>query len=151
MQSFPIVIFAAVCCTVQGVGTSACTVFFPKKLFLFFVRMVFTKESIDTAFSTRETTAAGHGGVDLVLRDKVLNGWHFHKVGRKSPAGQVKVLQILPDFPCSMVVKPQKVTVLLISSPEGGVFFFESLPEIRVTQLPGQTAGLLRESIAFDF
>ena len=82
---------------------------------------------------------------------KVLNGWHFHKVGRKSPAGQVKVLQILPDFPCSMVVKPQKVTVLLISSPEGGVFFFESLPEIRVTQLPGQTAGLLRESIAFDF
>ena len=34
-----------------------------------------------------------------------------------------------------MVLKAQQVTVLLIGSPEGGVFFLECLAESRVIQL----------------
>ena len=49
-----------------------------------------------------------------------------------------------------MIVKTQQVTVLLIGSPEGSVFFLEGLAEIRVTQLLRQAASLLRETIAFD-
>ena len=47
-------------------------------------------------------------------------------------------------------MKAQQVTVLLIGSPEGSVFFLEGLAESRFTQLLRQTAGLLWESIAFD-
>ena len=50
-----------------------------------------------------------------------------------------------------MIVKTQQVTVLLIGSPEGSVFFLEGLAESRVTQLLIQAAGLLREPIASDF
>ena len=49
-----------------------------------------------------------------------------------------------------MVMKTQQVTVLLIGSPEGGVFFLECLAESRVIQLLRQAVGLLRETIAFD-
>ena len=49
-----------------------------------------------------------------------------------------------------MIVKTQQVTVLLIGSPEGSVFFLEGLAESRFTQLLRQTAGLLWETIAFD-
>ena len=49
-----------------------------------------------------------------------------------------------------MIAKTQQVTVLLIGSPEGGVFFLECLAESRVTQLLRKAAGLLRETIAFD-
>ena len=116
----------------------------------FLIRMVFHEERIDTAFSSGETAAAGHGGVDLILGNEVLDGWHLKKVRRKSPAGQVKVFQVLPDFPWPMVVKAQQVTVLLIGSPEGGVFFLEGLTEGRVIQLLRQAVGLLREPIALD-
>ena len=112
--------------------------------------MVCHEERIDTAFSSGETAAAGHSGVDLILGNEVLNGWHLRKIRRKSPAGQVKVLQVLPDFLWSVVVKAQQVTVLLIGSPEGGIFFLEGLAESRVTQLLRQAASLLRETIAFD-
>ena len=114
------------------------------------IRMVFHEERIDTAFSSGETAAAGHGGVDLILGNEMLDGWHLGKVRRKGPAGQVKVFQVLPDFPWPMVMKTQQVTVLLIGSPEGSVFFLEGLAESRVTQLLRQAAGLLRETIAFD-
>ena len=63
---------------------------------------------------------------------------------------RVKILQVLPDLPWSMVMKAQQVTVLLIGSPEGSVFFLEGLAESRFTQLLRQAAGLLRETIAFD-
>ena len=49
-----------------------------------------------------------------------------------------------------MIVKTQQVTVLLIGSPEGSVFFLEGLAESRFTQLLRQAAGLLWETIAFD-
>ena len=116
----------------------------------FLIRMVFHEERIDTAFSSGETAASGHGGVDLILGNEVLDGCHLRKVRRKSPAGQVKVFQVLPDFPWPMVVKAQQVTVLLISGPEGGVFFLEGLAENRVTQLLRQAVCLLREPIALD-
>ena len=114
------------------------------------IRMVCHEERIDTAFPSGETASAGYGGVDLILGNEVLDGWHLGKVRRKSPAWQIKVLQVLPDLPRSMIVKTQQVTVLLIGSPEGGVFFLEGLAESRVTQLLRQAAGLLRETIAFD-
>ena len=86
----------------------------------------------------------------VCLGNEMLDGWHLGKVRRKSPAGQVKVFQVLPDFPWPMVMKAQQVMVLLIGSPEGGVFFLECLAESRVIQLLRQAAGLLREPIAFD-
>ena len=46
----------------------------------FLIRMVFHEERIDTAFSSGETASAGHGGVDLILGNKVLDGWHFGKL-----------------------------------------------------------------------
>ena len=49
-----------------------------------------------------------------------------------------------------MIVKAQQVSVLLISGPEGGVFFLEGLAENWVTQLLIQAVGLLWEPIAFD-
>ena len=121
-----------------------------KESHFFLIRMVFHEERINTAFSSGKTAAAGHGGVDFILGNEMLDGWHLGKVRRKSPAGQVKVLQVLPDLPRSMIVKTQQVTVLLIGSPEGSVFFLEGLAESRFTQLLRQTAGLLWESIAFD-
>ena len=151
VQSFPIVIFAAVCCTGQGMRASANAILVFEESHFLLIRMVFHEERIDTAFSSGKTAAAGHGGVDLILRNEMLDGWHLGKVRRKNPAGQVKVLQVLPDLPWSVIVKTQQVTVLLIGSPEGGVFFLECLAESRVTQLLRQAAGLLWETIASDF
>ena len=150
VQSFPIVIFAAVCCAGQSMRASTNSILIFKESHFFLVRMVFHEERIDAAFSSGKTAAAGHGSVNLILGNKVLDGWHLGKVRRKSPAGQVEVLQVLPYLPWSMVVKTQQVTVLLIGSPEGGVFFLEGLAENRVTQLLRQAVGLLREPIAFD-
>ena len=150
VQSFPIVIFAAVCCAGQGMRASAHAILIFEKSHFLLIRMVCHEEGIDTAFTTRDTASSGHGGVDLILGNEVLDGWHLRKIRRKSPAGQVKVLQVLPDFLWSVVVKAQQVTVLLIGSPESGIFFLEGLAESRVTQLLRQTAGLLWESIAFD-
>jgi len=150
VQSFPIVIFAAVCCAGQGMRASANAILVFEESHFLLIRMVCHEERIDTAFSSGETAAAGHSGVDLILGNEVLNGWHLRKIRRKSPAGQVKVLQVLPDFLWSVVVKAQQVTVLLIGSPEGGIFFLEGLAESRVTQLLRQAASLLRETIAFD-
>ena len=44
------------------------------------IRMVCHEERIDTAFSSGETASAGHGGVDLILCNKVLDGWHLGKL-----------------------------------------------------------------------
>ena len=116
-----------------------------KESHFFLIRMVFHEERIDTAFSSGKTAAAGHGGVDLILCNEMLDGWHLGKVRRKSPAGQVKVFQVLPDFPWPMVMKAQQVTVLLIGSPEGSVFFLEGLAESRVTQLLGKPCSFFWE------
>ena len=112
--------------------------------------MVCHEERIDTTFSSGETAATGHSGVDLILCNEVLNGWHLGKIRSKGSAWQVKILQVLPDLPWSMVMKAQQVTVLLIGSPEGGVFFLECLAESRVTQLLRQAAGLLWKAVAFN-
>ena len=114
------------------------------------IRMVCHEERIDATFSSGETAAAGHSSVDLILGNEVLDGWHLGKVRNKGSAWQVKILQVLPDLPWSMVMKAQQVTVLLIGSPEGGVFFLECLAESRVTQLLRQAAGLLWKAVAFN-
>ena len=150
VQSFPIVIFAAVCCAGQGMRASANAILVFEESHFLLIRMVCHEERIDTTFSSGETAATGHGGVDLILCNEVLNGWHLGKIRRKGSAWQVKILQVLPDLPWSMVVKAQQVTVLLIGSPEGGVFFLECLAESRVTQLLRQAAGLLWKAVAFN-
>ena len=65
-------------------STNAILVFEESHFFL--VRVVFHEERIDTAFSASETAAAGHGGVNLILGNEVLNSWHLGKVRRKGPA-----------------------------------------------------------------
>ncbi len=150
VQSFSVVIFAAVCCAGQCMRATANAILVFEESHFFLVRVVFHEERIDTAFSSGETAATSHGGVDFILGNEVLNGWHLGKVRRKSPAWQVKVLQVLPDLPRSVIVKTQQVTILLIGSPEGSVFFLEGLAESWVTQLLRQAAGLLWEPIAFD-
>ena len=80
VQSFPIVIFAAVCCAGQGMRASANAILVFEESHFFLIRMVCHEERIDTAFSSGETASAGHGGVDLILGNKVLDGWHLGKL-----------------------------------------------------------------------
>ena len=80
VQSFPIVIFAAVCCAGQGMRASANAILVFEESHFFLIRMVFHEERIDTAFSSGETASAGHGGVDLILGNEVLDGWHLGKL-----------------------------------------------------------------------
>ena len=80
VQSFPIVIFAAVCCTGQSMRASANAILVFEESHFLLIRMVCHEERIDTAFSSDETAAAGHSGVDLILGNEVLNGWHLGKV-----------------------------------------------------------------------
>ena len=80
VQSFPIVIFAAVCCAGQGMRASANAILVFEESHFLLIRMVCHEERIDTAFSSGETAAAGHSGVDLILGNEVLNGWHLGKV-----------------------------------------------------------------------
>ena len=80
VQSFPIVIFAAVCCAGQGMRASANTILIFEESYFLLIRMVFHEERIDTAFSSGKTAAAGHGGVNLILGNEVLNSWHLGKV-----------------------------------------------------------------------
>ena len=150
VQSFSVVIFAAVCCAGQGMRATTNAILVFEESHFFLIRMGFHEERIDTAFSSGETATASHGGVDLILGNEVLDGWHLGKIRRKSPAWQVKVFQVLPDLPWPMIVKTQQVTVLLIGGPESSVFFLESLAKSRFTQLLRQAAGLLWETIAFD-
>ena len=80
VQSFPIVIFAAVCCTGQGMRASANAILVFEESHFLLIRMVCHEKRIDTAFSTGETASVGHGGVDLILGNKVLDGWHLGKL-----------------------------------------------------------------------
>ena len=80
VQSFPIVIFAAVCCTGQGMRASANAILVFEESHFLLIRMVCHEERIDTAFSSGETASAGHGGVDLILGNKVLDDWHLGKL-----------------------------------------------------------------------
>ena len=150
VQPFPVMIFTAVCCAGQCMRASANAILVFEESHFFLIRMVFHEERIDTAFSSGKTTAAGHGGVDLILGNEVLDSWHLGKVRRKGAAWQIKVFQVLPDLPWPMIVKTQQVTVLLIGGPESSVFFLESLAKSRFTQLLRQAVGLLWEPIAFD-
>ena len=109
------------------------------------IRMVCHEERIDTAFSSGETASAGHGGVDLILGNKVLDGWHLGKVRRKSPAGQGQVFQVFPNFSRFVVVEAQQLPVLLVGRPEGSVFFRKGLTELRAVQLLGKPCGFFRE------
>ena len=80
VQPFPVVIFTAVCCAGQGMRASANAILVFEESHFFLIRMVFHEERIDTAFSSGETASAGHGGVDLILGNKVLDGWHLEKL-----------------------------------------------------------------------
>ena len=80
MQPFPVMIFTAVCCAGQGMRASANAILVFEESHFFLVRVVFHEEGIDTAFSSGETAAAGHSGVDLILGNKVLDGWHLGKL-----------------------------------------------------------------------
>ena len=80
VQSFSVVIFAAVCCAGQGMRASTNAILIFEESHFFLIRMVFHEERIDAAFSSGKTAAAGHGGVDLILGNEVLDGWHLGKV-----------------------------------------------------------------------
>ena len=80
VQSFPVVIFAAVCCAGQGMRATTNAILVFEESHFFLIRMVFHEERIDAAFSSGKTAAAGHGGVDLILGNEVLDGWHLGKV-----------------------------------------------------------------------
>ena len=80
MQPFPVMIFTAVCCAGQCMRASANAILVFEESHFFFVCVVFHEESIDTTFSSGKTAAAGHGGVDLILGNEMLDGWHLGKV-----------------------------------------------------------------------
>jgi len=80
MQPFPVMIFTAVCCAGQCMRASANAILVFEESHFFLVRVVFHEEGIDTAFSSGKTAAAGYGGVNLILGNEALNGWHLGKV-----------------------------------------------------------------------
>ena len=78
--------------------TNAILVFEESHFFL--VRMVFHEERIDAAFSSGKTAAAGHGGVDLILGNEVLNGWHLERSEEKVLRGRSRSFRFSQIFLC---------------------------------------------------
>ena len=92
VQSLSVMILSTTGCTGQGMGVSTDTVLLSEKLHLFLVSMLFLKECEDTTLTALKTAAAGHGGVDLVLGDKVFDRRNLCHIRCKFLAGQRQVL-----------------------------------------------------------
>ena len=145
MQSLPVVIFAAVCCTGESVGTPTNAVFAFEEIHLLFIGVVPLEKYEDTAFTARKAAAVGHGGINLVLGDELLGCRYFRQLSSKGGAGQGQVFQVFPNLSRFVVVEAQQLPVLLVGRPEGGVFFRKGLTELRAVQLLGKPCGFFRE------
>ena len=73
-------------------GMAANTIFLSEKRHFLLVRMRLLKEGEDTTLTTLKAAAAGHGGVDLVLGDKVFDRRNLCHIRCKFLAGQRQVL-----------------------------------------------------------
>ena len=145
MQSLPVVIFAAVCCTGESVGTPTNAVFAFEEIHLLFIGVVPLEKYEDTAFTARKAAAVGHGGINLVLGDELLGCRYFRQLSGKGGAGQGQVFQVFPNLSRFVVVEAQQLPVLLVGRPEGSVFFRKGLAELRAVQLLGKPCGFFRK------
>ena len=146
VQTFSIVIFPAAPSAGQGVRVAASAVLILEKIHLFFVRMGVLEKGENPAFTTFKSAASGHGCVDLVLCDELLDRRYFHQLRGKGSAGQGQVFQVFPNLSRFVVVEAQQLPVLLVGRPEGGVFFRKGLAKLRAVQLFGKPCGFLRET-----
>ena len=108
------------------------------------------KKGKNTAFAAFKHTASGHGGVDFILCDELLDRRYFHQLRGKGSAGQGQVFQVFPNLSRFVVVEAQQLPVLLVGRPEGGVFFRKGLAKLRAVQLFGKPFCFCRKPIAFD-
>ena len=145
VQTFSIVIFPAAPSAGQGVGVAASTVLTLEKSHLFLIRMGILEKGKNPAFTTFKSAASGHGGVDLVLGDKLLDRRYFRQLRGKGSAGQGQVLQVFQNLSRFVVVETQQIPILLVCRPERGVFFRKGLAELRAVQLLGKPCGFFRE------
>ena len=128
----------------MGVAPNAVLV--PEEIHLFFIGVGILEIGKNAAFPTRNTAASGHGGVDLVLGDKLLDRRYFRHLRGKGGAGQGQIFQVSPNLLWLVVVEPQQVPVLLIGRPECCIFFCKGLAELRAFQLLGKPRGFFRET-----
>ena len=150
VQSLSVMVLSTPGCAGQGMGAPTDTVLLSEKRHLLLVRMRLLKECEDTALAALKAAAAGHGGVDLVLGDKMFDRRNLRHIGCKFFSGQRQILQLFPNLSWSVVMEPKQVTVLVVRSPKGGIFIGQGLPEIRAFQLFGQPFGFLREPVSFN-
>ena len=119
-----------------------------QKIHLFLIRMGILEKGENPALTTLKSAASGHGGINLILRDKLLDRRYFRQLRGKGGAGQGQVLQAFPKFSGLVVVEPQQIPILLVCRPERGVFFRKGLTERRAIQLLGKPCGFFREPIS---
>jgi len=146
VQTFSVVAFIAFHCTGQGMGVTANTILMFEKIHLFLIRMGFLEKGENSALTALKSAASGHGGVDLVLRDKLLDRRYFRQLRGKGGARQGQILQVLPNFFGFMVVEAQQIPILLVGRPEGSIFFRKVLAKLRAFQLFGEPCRFLRET-----
>src|SRR5699024_2931034 len=146
VQTFSVVAFIAFHCTGQGMGVTANTILMFEKIYLFLIRMGFLEKGENSALTALKSAASGHGGVDLVLRDKLLDRRYFRQLRGKGGARQGQILQVLPNFFGFMVVEAQQIPILLVGRPEGSIFFRKVLAKLRAFQLFGEPCRFLRET-----
>ena len=92
----------------------------------------------NSALTALKSAASGHGGVDLVLRDKLLDAKVLPSTERvKVVRGKDRSCRFSQiSFGC-MVVEAQQIPILLVGRPEGSIFFRKVLAKLRAFQLFG--------------
>ena len=146
VQTFSVVAFIAFHCTGQGMGVTANTILVFEKIHLFLIRMGFLEKGENTPFAALKSAASGHGGVDLVLGDKLLDRRYFRQLRGKGGARQGQISQVLPNLFGLVVVETQQIPILLVGRPERGIFFRKVLAKLRAFQLLGEPCRFLRET-----
>ena len=127
-------------------GMTANAVLVLEKIHLFLIRMGFLEKGENTALTARKAAASGHGGVDLVLGDKLLDRRCFRQLRGKGSARQGQISQVLPNLSRLVVVEAQQIPILLVGRPERSIFFRKVLAKLRAFQLLGEPCGFLRET-----
>ena len=146
VQTFSVVAFIAFHCTGQGMGMTANAILVLEKIHLFLICMGFLEKGENPAFTAFKSAASGHGGVDLILGNKLLDRRYFRQLRGKGGARQRQISQVFPNFFGFMVVEAQQIPILLVGRPEGSIFFRKVLAKLRAFQLFGEPCRFLRET-----
>ena len=145
VQTLSVVIFIAAHSAGQGMRVAAYAILALEKIHFFLVRMRILEKGKNAALAAFNAAAAGHGGLYLVLGDKLSGRRYIRQLRGKGDTGHRQLLQVFPNFSGLVVVEPQQIPVLLVSRPECGVFFRKALTKLRFIQLGTEPFCFFRE------